>query len=280
MIARMIGAAARGFLVALLIATPALVLPGVTSDSTQITLLVALLASLLTFSEYNTNAPSIVEFRDAAPFNRLRFAALFLTVYLLTMICKGTMDPTVTTRALSAIGTIIGNAIDFPFSPVRLAVLMLPSDSPLESINTMRSAAGLAYLSSLVAMTAFIVMVRLMGWPTRRGAFNVWINLPLFDPTAGGDVLDNLQRDARVNIAIGFLLPFIIPAVVKLAADLIQPVMLNNHQTLIWTMSAWAFLPASMIMRGVAMHRIAEMIKEQRRRVYAANADETGMHPA
>ena len=128
-------------------------------------------------------------------------------------------------------------------------------------------------------MTAFIVMVRLMGWPTRRGAFNVWINLPLFDPTAGGDVLDHLQRDARVNIAIGFLLPFLIPAVVKLAADLIQPVMLENHQTLIWTMSAWAFLPASMIMRGVAMHRIAEMIEEQRRRVYAANA-EPGMHPA
>ncbi len=279
MIARIIGAAARGFLVALLIATPALVLPGVTNDSTQITLLVALLASLLTFSEYNTNAPSIVEFRDAAPFNRLRFVALFLTVYLLTMICKGTIDPTATTRALAAIGTIIGNAIDFPFSPVRLAVLMLPADASLETINTVRSAAGMAYLCSLIAMTAFIVLVRLMGWPTRRGAFNVWINLPLFDPTAGGDVLDRLQRDARVNIALGFLLPFLIPAVVKLAADLLQPVMLENHQTLIWTLSAWAFLPASMIMRGVAMHRIAEMIEDQRRRVYAANA-EPAMHPA
>ncbi len=118
-------------------------------------------------------------------------------------------------------------------------------------------------------MTAFIVLVRIMGWPARKGAFNVWVNLPLFDPTAGGDVLERLQRDARINIALGFLLPFIIPAVVKAASDLIDPMTLDNPQSLIWTVSAWAFLPASMIMRGVAMVRIAEMIEDKRRRTYA-----------
>ena len=118
-------------------------------------------------------------------------------------------------------------------------------------------------------MTAFIVLVRIMGWPARKGAFNVWVNLPLFDPTAGGDVLERLQRDARINIALGFLLPFIIPAVVKAASDLIDPMTLDNPQSLIWTVSAWAFLPASMIMRGVAMGRIAEMIEDKRRRTYA-----------
>ena len=279
MISRIVGATARGFLVALLIATPALVLPGVTSDSTQITLLMALIAALLTFSEYNASAPSIVEFRDAAPFNRLRFAALIATVYLLSLMCKGSYDPTGLTRALTAVGTIIGHAIDFPFSPVRLAVLMLPADASDQTIAAVRSAAGIAYLSSLIAMAAFIVMVRIMGWPTRRGSFNVWVNLPLFDPTAGGDVLDRLQRDARINVALGFLLPFLIPALVKLTSDLVQPLSLEDHQTLIWTMSAWAFLPASMIMRGVAMYRIAEMIQEQRRRVYASS-EEAALHTA
>ncbi|MEL7133868.1 MAG: hypothetical protein AAGK77_15820, partial [Pseudomonadota bacterium] len=110
----------------------------------------------------------------------------------------------------------------------------------------------------------------------RRGAFNVWVNLPLFDPTAGGDVLYRLNRDARINIALGFLLPFLIPAVVKMAADLLNPITLENPQTLIWTMSAWAFLPASMIMRGIAMQRIAEKIKDQRKRAYA-NADAEDM---
>jgi len=102
----------------------------------------------------------------------------------------------------------------------------------------------------------------------------VWVNLPLFDPTTGGDVLQRLSRDARINIVLGFLLPFAIPAVVKLAADLVNPITLENPQTLIWTMSAWAFLPASMIMRGIALQRIADMIRDQRKRAYATAENE------
>jgi len=265
----MTSAVARGLLVATLILTPALVLPGLGSDSTQIVLLVALLAGVLTFVEYNSVFPSIVEFRDAAPFNRLRFASLFATVFLLSVILKGVNDPTVLTTALTSIGTIVGNALDFPYSPVRMMVLMLPQDATYETVHFVRTAAGLAYVISLVAMTAFLILVRVLNWPARSGAFNVWVNLPLFDPTAGGDVLERLQRDARINIALGFLLPFMVPALVKLAADLVDPITLQNPQTLIWTIAAWAFLPASIIMRGIAMGKIADMIGEKRKRAYA-----------
>ncbi|MCX7566530.1 hypothetical protein OS189_09280 [Sulfitobacter sp. F26169L] len=269
MIVRMTSAVARGLLVAILIMTPALVLPGLANDSTQVVLLVALLAAVLTFVEYNSVFPSIVEFRDAAPFNRLRFASLFATVFLLSAILKGMSDPTALTNALTSIGTIVGNAIDFPYSPVRLVVLMLPPDASYETISFVRTAAGLSYMISLIAMTAFLILVRVLNWPARSGAFNVWVNLPLFDPTAGGDVLERLQRDARVNIALGFLLPFLVPAVVKLGAGLLDPVTLQNPQTLIWTIAAWAFLPASIIMRGIAMGKIADMIEEKRKRTYA-----------
>ncbi len=185
----------RAVLVALLIATPALLLPGITADSTQVVVLFAIIASSLTFVEYNSSFPSIVEFRDAAPFNRLRFIALFFTVFLLTAICKGKTDPTLVTNALTSIGTIIGNAIDFPYSPVRLVVLMLPQNAAPEVVASVRVAAGISYLVSLVAMTAFLVLVRILGWPSRKGAFNVWVNLPTFDPTAGGDVVDRLELD-------------------------------------------------------------------------------------
>lgn len=272
LIVRMTSAVARGLLVATLIMTPALILPGLASDSTQIVLLVALLAAVLTFVEYNSVFPSIVEFRDAAPFNRLRFASLFATVFLLSAILKGMSDPTLLTAALTSIGTIVGNAIDFPYSPVRMVVLMLPQDASYETVSFVRTSAGLAYVISLIAMTAFLILVRILNWPARSGAFNVWVNLPLFDPTAGGDVLERLQRDARINIALGFLLPFLVPAVVKLAADLIEPISLQNPQTLIWTISAWAFLPASIIMRGIAMGKIADMIEEKRKRTYAEAA--------
>lgn len=268
-IGRMTGAATRGLLVALLIATPALLLRGEDAETNQITVLVALVAALLTFLEYNSRLPSIVEFRDARPFNRLRFVSLIATVVVLALVARGQSYPTMLSAGLTSVGTILGNAVDFPYSPVRMVVLMLPPDAAPQTVDLVRTAAGLAYLITLITLAAFVLVVRLLGWPTRQGAFNVWVNLPLFDPTAGGDVLHRLQRDARVNIALGFLLPFVIPAVVKGASDLLDPISLSNPQTMIWTISAWAFLPASMIMRGIAMGRVAEMIHDKRRRAYA-----------
>lgn len=279
-IGRMTGAATRCLMVAVLIATPALLLPDVASDSTQITVLVAFLAAFLTFVEYNSNYPSIVEFRDAPPFNRLRFTALAVSVLLISLILRGQTEPSLLTSGLTSAGVILGNAVDFPYSPVRLIVLMLPTDSDPALVSFVRTAAGIAYVVSVISMLVFFATVRMLGWPARHGAFNVWVNLPLFDPTTGGDVVERLQRDARINIVLGFLLPFVIPAVVKAMADLIGTVSLENPQTIIWTFSAWAFLPASMIMRGIAMHRVAEMIGEKRRRTYASAEAEDGFQAA
>jgi hypothetical protein len=157
---------------------------------------------------------------------------------------------------------------------------MLPETASLQLVETIRAAAGLAYLVAAIALIVFVLLVRVLGWPTRHGAFNVWVNLPLFDPTAGGDVISRLQRDARINIALGFLLPFLIPAMVKLASYLIDPIPFENPQTLIWTVSAWAFLPASMIMRGIAMNKVAGMIEDKRRRTYADAETEAGLQIA
>ncbi|MDU8913570.1 hypothetical protein [Aestuariicoccus sp. MJ-SS9] len=269
MIKRMISAGARALLVALLIAMPALVLPGVSPDTTQIVALLSLLGALLTFVEYVSDYPSLIEFRNAPPFNRMRFLALFATVILLTLIARGETHPTLLTAAITGLGAMIGQAMDFPFSPVRLMVLMLPEKTPAAELDILRTYAGMAYLISLMAIILFVACVRVLNWPIRKAAFNFWVNLPLFDPTAGGDVLTRLKRDSHINVALGFLLPFLIPAVLKAATAWIGPIGLTDPHTLIWTMSAWAFLPASLIMRGVALMRIADLIEEKRRRAYA-----------
>lgn len=277
----MTSALVRAGLMALLIAMPSLMLPDVTSDTTQIVVLVAILAFLMTFVEYFSEYPSIIEFRFAPPFNRLRFAALFTTVTMLSLIYAGTNDPRDISQLVLKLGTLMGNAIDFPYSPVRLVVLMLPEGSDRMLVDSVRTAAGVSYMVSLILLFVFVTLVRLLSWPTRKGAFNVWINLPLFDPTAGGDVLARLKRDAGLNIMLGILLPFLIPAVVKVASDLIDPISMDSPQTLIWTISAWAFLPASMIMRGIAMSRVADLIEEKRMRAYAeAKAEREGLQHA
>jgi len=264
-ISQITGAFVRALLVMVLIATPSLMLPSVTSDTTQIVALVALFAAALTFFEYASTYPGLVEFRDAPPFNRVRFLSLFVTVLLLSTIVRGQTEPTTLTNFIGALGNKLGGVIDVPYSPVRLVVLMLPEDMSLRHLILVRSTAGLSYLISLSTIIVFVVTMRILGWPSRMGSFNVWINLPTFDPTTGGDVVERLERDARFNIALGFLLPFLIPAAVKVAAIAFQPVTLESPQTLIWTMTAWAFLPASLLMRGIAMGRIAGMIAEKRR---------------
>lgn len=269
MIAQVTGAALRGFLVAIMIATPALYLPGSVTSSTEIVVLLAILGFVLTFSEYNSTFPSFVEFRDAPPLNRMRYLSLMTMVTFLTLVSKHKFEPTLVTTLFSELGLLISQLFDFPYSPVRLVVLMMPEQVTLDVVNNVRVAASVTYLIALVTIAVFWFSVRVRGWPTGNGAFNVWVNLPLFDPTTGGDVIARLQRDGRMNVVLGVLLPFLIPALVKATADFINPVSLNDPQTLIWTMSAWAFLPASLIMRGTAMLRVADLIEEKRRRAYA-----------
>ena len=248
-----------------LLATPSILLPGVGADGKEMVALIALFGGFLTFVEYNAIYPGLVEFRNAPPFNRVRFLMLFATIFSLTVIARGEIQPTTLTVFVQSVGGVVGQAMDFPYSPVRLVTLAIGASASEEQIGVVRIAAGMSYLISLLSLSVFVILLKFYGWPSRSGAFNVWVNLPTFDPSAGGDVVGRLDRDARINIALGFLLPFLIPAVVKAGSNGFEPLSFTSPQTLIWTMTAWAFLPASLFMRGIAMGRIADMIREKRR---------------
>jgi hypothetical protein len=152
-------------------------------------------------------------------------------------------------------------------------LLLVPANTPAPLVDFIGIAAGLSYAMSLIMLGIFTLLVRLLGWPVRRGAFNVWMNLPLFDPTRGGDVVQKLNREAGINISLGFVLPFLLPVVVALLEGVFESASLLHPQRSIWVICAWAFLPASLVMRGIAMHRVAELITAKRRRVYAQAAD-------
>lgn len=279
MIRQLINALLRALIVAALVALPALALPASDSaDGTQIVVLVALALGLLVFLEYNSAYPSFIEFRYAPPINRLRFGALAITVAVIT---GSQFDPAhgSTLGGLAAsVSRLVAGWIDLPFSPVRLMVLMLPETAPVDLALRLRDAAGFAYAMGLLVLAVFFVQVQVFGWPARNGAFNVWINLPMFDPTAGGDVVKRLQFHANFNLVLGFLLPFLIPAGIKLASGVINPMVLAEPHQLVWSVSLWAILPVSLMIRGLAMGRIAQMIQQKRDRAYALAAAEGTMH--
>ncbi len=265
MLTRMAGAVVRAVLVVLLVATPALLLPGVSSDVTQIVALVSIFAAALTIFEYASEYPGLVEFRNAPPFNRLRFLSLLTTVFLISVVVRGEVDPTALTERITAFGTGIGQVIDFPYSPVRQVVLLLPEGTTYAHIERVRTASGISYFISMLTLAIFYFFVRVRNWPMNNGSFNVWINMPTFDPTLGGDVVKRLERDARFNIIVGFTLPFFIPAVLKASESLFGQVTLDNPQSMVWIVAAWAFLPASLLMRGLAIGRVAELVERKRR---------------
>ena len=264
MASRLLGAFIRAILVALLIATPSLMLPGMRQDTRDVSMLFALVGAALTMFEYGSSHPGLVEFRFAPPFNRIRFISLFLTVLLLAMMFRGQVGGTEMTRKVFEIGQLIGRAMDFPFSPVRIFTALLAREGSGDNFEAVRSAAGISYVVSLISLAVFAIFMRILAWPLGHGAFNIWVNLPTFDPAARADVEDRLTRDARVNVIFGFTLPFLLPLVAQVSAGYYDFEALNSSQTLIWTVAVWAFLPASLFMRGIAMGKIARLIRRRR----------------
>ena len=264
-VSRLAGALLRAMLIMVLVLAPSMLVPGLSADAQQTVALVALFAAVLTYAEYNASFPGLIEFRDAPPFNRTRFLLLTVTLLSLSMIERGRFDPDTLTQLIEATGALVGQLMDFPYSPVRLVTQAMTPGASEAEIAIVRTAAGMAYLASFLTLVFFCFQMRLGNWPRRGQIFNVWINLPTFDPTSVSDIVARLERDARVNIALGFLLPFIAPAVARFAMGGLDPAALTAPHTLIWTMTSWAFLPASLFMRGIAMLRVAQMVRDKRR---------------
>ena len=259
---------------AFLVAIPSLVLPGTSSDAAQMAALIALVAAVVTFAEYYSEYPTFLEFRDAPPFNRLRFLALFLSVLFVSLLTVSeARGPDAPVTLLESLAITATGLVDFPFSPVRLMAIAFGDLPQMFDVVAITHMSSLLLIVTLIAILLFWVHARFIFWPIRKKAFNFWINLPLFDPTSGRDVLYRLKRDANINLALGFLLPFLIPALLRIWMGTFDPAVLTVPEVLIWVLCAWAFLPLTLMMRGIALFRVAALIEEKRRRAYAQQDD-------
>ena len=280
MISQLSGAGIRAFLVVAMVITPSVLLPEDGAATADAVVLIALAAAIFTVVEYGAIYPGLVEFRDAPPFNRTRFGILFATVLLISASCADKVDPSTFARLVSAIGLMLGHAMDFPWSPIRLIMWLLPEGTTLAEAEAVRTATGLAYLIALVGLTIFAILIRLYRWPGRAGTFNVWINLPTFEPTAGADVVARLRRDGAVNILLGVLLPYLTPPLAWFIGGAYGISMVGSDLVLTWAVAIWAFLPVSLFLRGIAMRRLALMIEVKRRRVAVDHAGDPDFLPA
>ncbi|MDP4992360.1 MAG: hypothetical protein NWQ37_14305, partial [Marivita lacus] len=166
MVKRIIGSAVRALFMAFLVVIPSLVLPGTSSDAAQMAALVALVAAVVTFAEYASEYPTFLEFRNAPPFNRLRFLALFFCVWFASLLMASEM------RAADLAPTLLENLaqdaawlLDFPFSPVRLMAIAFSDLHNLFDVGAAVEIASLLLLVSLIALFLFWVHARFIFWP-------------------------------------------------------------------------------------------------------------------
>lgn len=265
MLSQFSGAVFRGAVVGLTVLVPYLVLPDDIFRPTELIAFLAGLLGLLVFTEYRSEGPCILEFRDAPPINRIRFLAFFFIVTTLTILELHNIAPTNLTHLVSQFAHGVGNLLALEFSPVHLMQIIVPADAPSSLSLLVRDSAAVAYAMALSAIGVFVVTLRLTNWPLRSGPFNIWVNLPLFDPATTNDVVKRLQREGRIYVAFGFILPFLLPFFGGLLMNLAALNFASNPQGLIWVICGWAFIPANMVIRGVAMLRVAELVAQKRR---------------
>lgn len=269
MLERFSKALLRALAMAFTVITPALLLPWTDATTSQFAVFMALVAGIATFSEYHAPSPSLVSFRDAAPFNRIRFVALAVMVLGVAMILRDDAAPTTLSRLMTACGSVAADLLDFPYSPVRLlAGLAAPDAQPV-----LIRAGALCYLVGVLAVLTLSLVLRLSYWPARRGGFNLWVNLPLFGFAlwggAQGDIRLRLLREGQVNLILGILLPFCLPMVVGWWIGDRDLSLLAHPHGVVWAVTAWALVPAGLVMRGIAFWRLSQMIAAQRRRAVA-----------
>ncbi|PZX41256.1 hypothetical protein LY56_02459 [Roseinatronobacter thiooxidans] len=260
----------RGFLVAFVFLCPALLLPEISQDVAQGVTFLAILAAIVVMTEYSAAYPGLIEFRDAKPYNRARFLLLVVVVLSVTALQREIALYSGAAGIFTSLAIVLGNILSFSFSPVALLVASLPQGLSVEHLAIVKVSAALAYTLSLVGLGVFLIGLMLGYWPRRAEIFNVWVNLPNFDPTKGVDIVQRLERDAQINVVLGIIMPFSLPALLHLSTFLVQPVTLETPLALVWGVSLWAFIPVTLVMRGVAMYRVAQLIRAQRRRVAEA----------
>jgi len=274
-ISRVLGAAVRAVLVMILIMTPALLLSVGSADANQIVVLIALVAGMFTFAEYASSMPSLVEFRFAAPFNRTRFISLWVVLFCVSHVASAHMFPTTMSLFVRALGDVVGQILDFRYSPVWMFLDALPDTLSEQNVRIARAGAGLSYFVTLIALVCFAGSMQIARWPGRSAQFNMWVNLPTFDPTTSDDVARRMVRDSWANIILGIVFPFISPSVFVLVQGLISEGAGTSSQTMVWAIAAWSFIPLSLMMRGLALARLAHMLRVKREKVSLASPRET-----
>lgn len=261
MIARLAGASFRAALVAVAVILPAVGLPDVSSSAADLAILGAAMAAAFVILEYGSTCPSLIEFRFATPYNRLRFVILVALLFTLTAVFRQTLQPTGPSLLMGEAASLARAVWDFDLSPVRqFGILARPLDPQGEAL--LATAAAMALSVTVLALAMFSAVIVVFQWPLRRDSFNPWTNLPGFDAQPPAQTQKTLRQSALMSVLIGLALPGLAPQAAYAFMGPLQPVTNGNSLFLVWMIAIWCFVPAASLLRAVALYKLAYLLAQ------------------
>lgn len=261
MLTRLAGASVRAALVAAMIVLPAIVLPEISPNAADLAIISAAIAAAFVVFEYGFTTPSLIEFRFAAPYNRIRFALLGILLTGVAFAFRGPVEQTATTIAVSSFATTSAGIWEFTGSPL-VFFNALTRELETDGRLLLSNAAALSLSLTVLALIVFSTIIWMFHWPLRTKNFNIWINMPNFDSNIGVETQQTLRRSALISMTIGFSLPFLIPQAALTFLGPLQPINSTNSLLLLWMIAIWCFVPAASVLRSVALYKVANLINE------------------
>jgi hypothetical protein len=258
---RLAGASVRAALVAAMIVLPAIVLPEISHNAADLAILSAAIAAAFVVFEYGFTTPSLIEFRFAAPYNRIRFALLALLLTGIAFAFRGPVEQTATTIAVSSFAVTSASIWEFTGSPLMFFNGMT-RELDAEGRLLLSNAAALSLSLTVLALIVFSAVIWMFHWPLKARNFNLWVNMPNFDSNVGVETQQILRQSALVNMIIGLSLPFLIPQAALTFMGPLEPISSTNSLLLLWMIAIWCFVPAASILRSIALYKVATLINE------------------
>lgn len=223
-------------------------------------MVLAAIAAAFVIFEYGFASASLIEFRFAAPYNRLRFGLLAALVVMLVYAFRGPVETTTGTLVVSDFAKASFAFWNFNYSPLQSFMALAESTGPASRV-LLGNASGLALSITALGVILPGVVVWTFGWPLGRDNFNVWINMPTFD-IGSHDAAQTLRRIALMSIIFGLSFSFLAPQAALMFLGPLESISSSNSQFLLWMIAIWCFVPATSLLRAIALLKIAKLVSQ------------------
>ena len=257
----LVGAIIRALLVVIVVAIPSLLLPSASRGAVEFSLVIGAIIGFFTIFEYGSTNPGFVDFRFAPPYNRFRAFTITSQIVFVTLICRS-VELNLHDAAVLEWAQSVGYFLDFKYSPVSEAINIVLSEASFSSTTAILLvySISMSFALGVGGTLIFAIVLWVFKWPQDRLEFNLWANMPTFQPSEGTSLTKRLRRDAIFNIILAIVLIYALPYIPMYGFDWLTVDIFENNQALVWATTLWVFVPTTLLARAAAMLKIARVI--------------------